>query len=167
MNRFYAGLHGLLTRERELYEQAVTLSRAKKEAVLGNKVAELDALIRSEQGLVNGLQAAEGKRLACAGEFAALTGCDPAGVTLAAMVEAAPGDLRPALAEMHKSLRETLETLLVLNEENRLLVESQLQYTQYMLSVLSEESATHLYSSHGVENEKPKEPPQRTMDFSV
>jgi flagellar biosynthesis/type III secretory pathway chaperone len=164
---FYDDLRSLLARETALYEKAVGLSRDKKEAVMGNKVAELDLLIRAEQGLVNDLQTAEKQRLACLREFAAQNGCDPAAVTLAGMVEAAPEGERAALAETHAVLRKTLETLLALNEENRLLVESQLQYTRYMLSVLTEEDATHMYSPQGGEKEKPREPAQRTMDFSV
>jgi len=167
MGAFYETLRDLLTRERVLYEQAVELSRSKKEAVMNNKVAEVDVLIRSEQRLINDLQAAESKRLACLQDFAAHSGRDPAGMTLAGMVEAAPENERASLAEIHGALRSTLETLLALNEENRVLVESQLQYTQYMLSVLTDEDATHTYSSRGGEKTKTAEPPQRTMDFSI
>jgi flagellar biosynthesis/type III secretory pathway chaperone len=167
MNGFYDTLQELLAQEKALYEQAVKLSRDKKEAVLGNKVAELDLLVRSEQKLISDLQAAEQRRMVSIHEFTAKLGIDPAAVTLAAMVESAPESRRKPLAEVHGALRETLETLLALNDENRVLVEAQLQYTRYMLSVLTEEDATHTYSSHRGEKEKSKEPPQRTMDFSV
>jgi len=124
-------------------------------------------LIRSEQGLLNDLQDAERKRLTCLEAYAGQTGGDPAGVTLAQMVESAPEDMRGSLAGIHGSMRATLESLMAINEENRLLVESQLMYTRYMLSALTEEGATHTYSSQGGEKGKPAEPPQRTMDFSV
>ena len=165
MNGFYTTLRGLLAQEKDLYAEAVGVSQAKKEAVSKGQVAELDGIVRAEQGLVIRLQTAERRRLDCLGDYAALTGRGTGDVTLAEMVESAPESERVSLAQLHEELRTLLESLLALNQENRLLVESRLQYTQYMLSVLTDNDSSNNYAAPG--SEQQREPTPNLMDFTV
>ena len=166
MSRFYEALRELLAQEKSLYAEAVGVSRSKKEAVLNGQVAELDALVRSEQGLLVRMQTAERRRMDCVGDYAARTGRAARDVTLSEMVDSAPAGERVSLAELHEELRGLLETLRALGEENRQLVESRLEYTRFMLSVLTEEDgASHTYTSRGAEHEAP--PARGLMDLSV
>ncbi len=143
-------IFGLLSVERDLYSELLRLSTQKKDAVTESKVSLLDEIVRSEQTLLIKLGEAERRRKRETSQLAKLCGKPEDKMTLTEVAALADAGMKTRLMALREELSGILQEQMVQNDQNKSLIESRLEYINYMLSAVSDSSAnTGLYSDKG------------------
>ncbi len=155
-------LIGVLSEEKEVFEELIELAGQKKDAVYQKDLEQLDAVVRREQGAVMRLGHWEKQRLSCLDALKDRPGSE----TLLFFAEMAPPAEKETLLTLHEQLSNLIQTLKKLNAENKALTESRLEYVRFVLDVLSEDQMTGVYGAGGV-SPAGKEAPKKILDKTV
>ena len=132
MNEYIARLIELLTAQRDIYAQLAALSERKRESILGNSVDVLDKVIKEEQLLLARLQELELGRKSLLGSLAVVIGRPAETLSITDILDACPPSLQTSLIQIQKELYAQLQAQGNINEVNRKLIETRLEYLRFM-----------------------------------
>jgi len=167
MNDLFTALCNLLAAEKGVYTQLVSLSRDKKDAVVANKIEDLDNIVRTEQGHLVRINELERERRRLMEEFEALAQKPAAELQIKDIIEICPEDKRPELEAIHVELVAVLDEQVKLNDVNRQLVESRLEYINFLIDTMGEETdGSNPYNSTGADA-RTREQRSRIIDQRV
>lgn len=153
LNRFA----DMLVNGKLLYSQMVTLSKEKKEAILSNKIDELDRVVRDEQNQLVRLQEWEKNRKRCAEEFAFKLGRSASDISIQNIIETAPDEQKQKLEGLHAELLKVVEEQVAINDVNRKLIETRLEYINMVVdTVRGDTDSSQMYSQSGAERDRQK-----------
>ncbi len=165
MERF-AEFIGILTREKECCEALLAQSHKKKEALVQNDVAAIEASTAKELDLIQSMTDAEQERLAQTRRIAEDLGCGETELTIHKMIELSDEAGAQKLTELWAQFGGILKEQLRLNELNNSLIEAQLSYIDYMINVTSAPSTlTNSYTARGGAQESDSQ--QKFFDHQI
>lgn len=141
----------IMSEGRAIYEELVRLSRDKKLAIADRSVDSLDALVRAEQGVVMRLSQWEKSRAECVARLAAQYSA-PEGAPFTWFAQKAPPEERSVFTKLHSELGALLKELSALNDDNKRMLESRLDYVRFAIDTLSDSNLS-VYDSRGGEQE--------------
>lgn len=140
MSAFLGELLQAMSAEREACTRLVELAKVKKEQLIGNRVSEINLTVRSEAEAVKKLKAAAKHRVEAVKAIALEHGI--AGeIDFARTIALLPADKRAAVENFKEDFAKTIEELASLNELNQRLIETQIQYTEFCLSMVTGSSS--------------------------
>ncbi len=139
MQNMVAPLCEVLSAEVDAHQELYVLSQSKKEAIIHNNISELDDIVKREQLHLTQVQDCERKRRAAVLALAVRLNRPAETITVVDFIEAAT----PAEAEQLSQTNEKLAGLLLrqkeINELNRRLIESRLEFINYTLSTVAQQ----------------------------
>ncbi len=138
--------------EKAVYEEVVSLSAKKSEAIAGGQIDILNEIVRDEQTCLVKIHDLERRREAISGKFSELCGKPAKEITMRDIIEVAPESGRGALQALHAELSDVLSRQSELNDINRRLIESKLEYINFSLDVMTSNGNTGTYSQAGSES---------------
>ena len=146
----YTEYLAVLERETACCEALLAKSREKKEALIHNDVAAIEAITAVEADLIQSMSEAEQERLAQTRRIAEKLGRSPESLTISAMIELMDGPEEAELIRLRDALGGILEEQQRLNELNRSLIETQLSYIDYMINATTApETLNNSYTASG------------------
>ncbi|MDR0380579.1 MAG: flagellar protein FlgN [Oscillospiraceae bacterium] len=142
----------VLTAERDVHRELLDLSESKKGAITENNISDLDGIVKQEQVLLTRLNEWERKRRDCVSALAVRLGQHTSDIVLQDFLNVS--DVRHAerLNALCTELTDLLDRQVRLNDVNRRLIESRLDYIQYTLDAVSQrQSPSLLYDGGGAD----------------
>lgn len=153
MKSLFKQLLDILTEEKEIYAALLGLSKEKKEAIVGSALESINRIVRDEQVLVAKIQDREKARMKCVMALSQLSGKPGASLQDFAGLAQDSAE-RAQLDRLQESLPELISELQGLNDINRGLIESRLQYVQFVMDSMTPGSGAQIYGAQG-EDSKP------------
>lgn len=147
---------GILSEEKDVHAELLELSKQKKEAILNNSVSELDKIVSREQALVSRVTQWEKARQRCVDELSVRTGRLASQIDFRSFCDAASPNLRGRLEELHTQMRQQLEELRKVNDINKKMIESRLDYVNFAIDAMTG-GGSQAYGSTGSDAPKPKQ----------
>ncbi|MEK0313761.1 flagellar protein FlgN [Cohnella sp. 56] len=130
-----------------LYDQLIGLSRAKREAVIANRVDEVAAITNREARLVQQAGELESKRAAAVQQLVSGMGLGTRPVRMEQLIRIVPSaEAKRALQTVTSRLAESTDELRRLNDANQRLIRTHLEFIHYSIDVIagpSEDEATY------------------------
>ncbi|MDR3207457.1 MAG: flagellar protein FlgN [Oscillospiraceae bacterium] len=126
----------VLSDERALHADLLALSTQKKDAITKNDVTALDNIVKGEELLLARLNNLERLRRECVSELAAELGRPAEEIVLRDFLSVSPPEQREQLTGLHRELRSLLERQIGINEINKRLIESRLEYIHYTMEAV-------------------------------
>ena len=168
MDEIIDGLIFVLEHQKKLYSELLKLSAAKKEAIPSGRVEQLDKIVREEQMILMSLGDMERKRKRMSRELSIEAGGGPKDeMTISDIMAFASAEQAQKLGKIQSELGEIVEEQIKYNETNKKLLESRIEYINYMINMVSENfDASSTYSSEGAEGKR-KEQKINIIDASV
>ena len=149
MERF-AQFIGILTREKGCCEALLEQSRKKKESLIKNDVAAIEAITPVELDLIQSMTDVEQERLAQTRRIAENLGIPAEELTIQKMIELSDEAEAARLTQLWVEFGGILEEQLRLNMLNNSMIEAQLNYIDYMFNVTTTPSTlTNSYTASG------------------
>ncbi len=140
----------LLELQKDLYSQLLDLSEQKKMAITQSSLDELDKIVRAEQLLLIKASDLERRRKKATDEISKVTDISSAELSLRKIGEIAPDHLKAEIMDLHSELSVLLDKQVKINEINRRLLESRIEYINFMISTSSPDAdASNKYGSAG------------------
>ena len=145
-----------LSAEREVHRELLTLSAKKKEAITKNDVTSLDRIVRGEEVLLSRLSHWEKKRKECVQTLSGKVGRPEEEVVIQDFFPLCEPDQKDRLSSLFRELTTLLEKQIAVNEINKRLIESRLEYINYSLETVAGNGldAYHTYGGGGLENDR-------------
>ena len=126
-----------MTAERDACFRLLELGKAKKDQLIENRVTELNLTVRAESEAVKKLKAAAKRRTEALKGMALEFYIDHP-IEFGDVLELLPSEVRAETRGIKASVQAAVEELVALNALNQRLIETQIQYTEFCLSMLTE-----------------------------
>lgn len=165
MNELISRLTNLLTDQRDVYIKLIGLSEQKKETILNNQVEALDRIVKKEQLLLVELQELERQRKGIMEAVAKLLDCPAGEITIQDILDHCPPSLENNLLYIQKELTTQLQAQVNINEVNRKLLESRLEYISFMMDTANADY-TNAYQPNATDVKK-TQTNSRIIDLGV
>ncbi len=136
MSVFLEELLEAMAAELNACSRLLELGKAKKEQLIHNRVNELNATVRAEAEAVKKLKSAAKRRQEALKGIALEHGIQDE-VSFDAVLGFLPADKRAEAEQCKLSLKNSVEELSALNALNQRLIETQIQYTEFCINVLT------------------------------
>jgi len=127
------------------------LSQKKKDVIIQGDVAELERIVQAEQLVMSQIMAIERARHEAATALARERGLPEGEVSFSQLVQLARGEEREQLEAFRQEFSHVLQEQTLINELNRSLIETQLQFINITLDavVQAQEGNHNNYTSEG------------------
>lgn len=142
----------VMREEKAIYQDLLSLSENKTDAIADKNVNNLDAIVRQEQSAILRLNQCEKRRLHYVGLLCQNTGEHPETVTMLRFAEYATPDGSLELHALHDELSDILKRLSDKNHTNRALLESRLEYVHFAMDMLNTEQSPGVYDMGGFDS---------------
>ncbi|MCL2747419.1 MAG: flagellar protein FlgN [Oscillospiraceae bacterium] len=149
-----------LSAEREVHRELLRLSARKRDAITSNDVSSLDKIVKNEETLLSRLGHWEKVRKACVVDLAKEVGRPAGEIVLKDFFEFCTERQKEQLSDLHTELGALLEKQITINEINKRLIESRLEYINFSLetAVGGGQAAYHNYG----DGQNAVRPPSKT-----
>lgn len=157
MGANFGPLLGILDEMVAVHSQLAQLSTEKQQVIIKNDTARLSAIAQQEMRLMHQSTALDKKRAQAAAALAHEAGLPGGEITVSQLISIADENDRARLAGIRKELGALLSTQKSLNEINRGLLETHIEYTDLMLNLMvgPEDPLNNIYGAQGAgEKEK-------------
>jgi flagellar biosynthesis/type III secretory pathway chaperone len=151
----------VLASEKELHTGLLALSTQKKDAITKNDVRALDSIVKGEELLLARLNNLERQRRECVAELASGLGRPAEEIVLKDFMEVSSPEQRERLSGLHKDLSSLLERQIGVNEINKRLIESRLEYIHYTMEAVAGGDAVS-YQTYGAVGHEAARPARKT-----
>ena len=138
-----------LESEREVHRELLEFSERKRTAITSNDVPTLDKIVKNEEVLLSRLNHLEKKRMDCVRDLATHEGRPAREIILQDFLELCDETQRNRLHELHLDLKSLLERQIAINETNKRLVESRLEYIRFSLETATGEGQSAYQTYEG------------------
>jgi len=142
-----------LSIERDVHRELLWLSEQKKDAITKNDVSSLDRIVKEEEVLLPTLLQCERRRKDCMQALAGQLDHGPQEMTLQNILPLCEPEQRERLTELQGDLKSLLERQVTINDLNKKLIESRLEYISYSLETLSDagQESFQTYGGEGLD----------------
>lgn len=151
MKQIIDGVYELLLEQKAVQETLLDLARKKRDAVVKNDTDELSLIVADEYVALSNMKKIEKQRTKLSNEAAALAGKSPEDMTVTELVELAEESQKAKLEAVRSELMDIIGKLKSQNDENRSLVEMQLEFNSILMSAVggSEDPLNNFYGDDG------------------
>ncbi|MCR5249155.1 MAG: flagellar protein FlgN [Lachnospiraceae bacterium] len=128
----------VLEKENAEYGKLIALSEEKTPVIIRGDLEKLNAITEKEQEIVGGIQQMEKQRIQIMNDIAEVTnrkGEELKLTDLITMMEKRPAEQK-RLREIHDALKQTMDHIKRVNEQNRELLQSSLEMVQFEMNLL-------------------------------
>ncbi|MDR1559399.1 MAG: flagellar protein FlgN [Clostridiales bacterium] len=137
----------LLQSQSALYSELLESARQKKSYVINNEIEALRRLTARENGLIGKLRRTERDRAAYVNEIEKRLGVPRESLTLAELIERVKdAPARKQLEELRMSVRADMDELKILNEQNKALINHNLEYIDFTMNLILGSAARPVYA---------------------
>ena len=145
-----------LSAQRDVHGELLTLSTEKKDAIVNNDVRSLDRIVKGEEVLLSRLNHWEHKRKECVQTLAGQVGRPAQEIGWQDFLPAGDPQQREHLTELHRDLKILLEKQIAVNDINKRLIESRLEYIDFSLETIAGEGqgSFQTYGGEGLEPDR-------------
>ena len=165
MTEIISRLITALGEQRDIYIKLYQLSLQKREAIESQDLDKLNLIVKDEQPLLIQLNESERGRVKILGELAPSLNKSAEKISLQDITEVCPTSFVAPLKRIHVELSNALTSQVSLNDVNRKLIESRLEYISFMMDSTSNEF-NNAYNLTGTDaRRKPNGP--RLIDLEV
>jgi flagellar biosynthesis/type III secretory pathway chaperone len=164
-NKQFSNLITILGLQRDIYIKLHELSVEKRTAIENQDIKTLERIVKDEQPLMFMLTENERERKNLMVFFANKTDIEAEKITIQDIVNICPQSFITALKRTQVELTNIVQAQVSINEINRRLIESRLEYVSFMLDS-SRDDAANAYNRSGAENRGKTQGPS-TIDFGV
>ncbi|KYZ76482.1 hypothetical protein AXX12_08600 [Anaerosporomusa subterranea] len=148
-----------------VYRVILEISRKKKQALVSANVEELDQLIKQEENLILQIGKQEMVRNKISLDLAAVYALPPEEFTLAKAKELGGAEVAAKLQALENELTSIINDLAPLNKMNSELIQQSLNYVNYSLNLLTQNSTGTNYGAKGTDKSAPR--PNALIDAKV
>lgn len=147
-NEILESVYRLLLEQKSVQEQLLRLAFSKKDCVVKNNTEALNQIVQEEYAQLSRMNNIEKKRGALLAEA---WGDEARSLTIGSLAKEAGGDLENRLLTVQKELSELISTLQECNQDNKALLQIQLEYTEMMVNFLggSADPLNNFYGTDG------------------
>ena len=138
-----------LSEEKNICAELLELAGEKQKAIMDKDIDALDAVVRREQGAALRLGHWEKQRLACMDALNVNVQAPSGTATALFFADSAPPEEARAIRTLCGELGALVSELAGRNAENKVLVESRLEYARFVMDALSAEESAGLYGAGG------------------
>ena len=151
MRKTLADLCALLTEQKEVLSNMLTLAKEERQIIIGGESDKLESIIRLELKELNKLGAIEKKRLALHEVIAVELGLQSDELTVTKIAEKAQPDEQEAIRKLQTELTPIIEEHSAVNMENRELIKAHVDYSETMLELMvgTEDPLNNMYGGDG------------------
>lgn len=158
MKDLLTGLIDVVQQELAIYQSILGKANQKKEALIKNDINMLEHIVARESGVVKTMQELEERREGLIRAIAQKHGLDEKKATLADIAALYP-EKSETLLKLKSDLGSVLAEIQKLNEANKALLDTHLQYTSFCINLLAGAVSTlntYSYSGHISEPQESK-----------
>jgi len=151
MRRSLTELCDLLNEQKKVLENMLELSREERQIIISNESDKLESVIRLELKELSKLGAVEKTRMALQKVIAGELGLPEDELTVSAIAERVQPDERETIREIQKELMILIDQHTEINNENRELIKSHIEYSETMLELMvgEEDPLNNFYGGDG------------------
>jgi flagellar biosynthesis/type III secretory pathway chaperone len=141
----------LLSEQKKIQSELLSLSYGKRKAVLGNQTELINGIVQKENMYLSAARALEKKREQILPVLSEHFGIPESGVTVSVIIEKTSGELQSRFMAVQKELSVILKTQTELNRLNQDLLKARLDYTNTVLDLLvgPEDPLNNFYNEDG------------------
>lgn len=165
MDKVFSSLITVLSLQCDIYTKLYELSTDKRKALEKKDVTALDKIVKDEQPLMFMLTENERERKNLMSSFAEKLEKPADSITIQEIIDICPQPFLAALKRAQVELTNIVQEQVRINEVNRKLIESRLEYISFMLDT-TREDITNAYNLTGSEARKSPRGPT-TIDFGI
>jgi flagellar biosynthesis/type III secretory pathway chaperone len=148
-----------------VYRLILEVSRKKKQALISARVEELEVLIKQEENLILQIGKKEAVRRKIAVDLASVYALPPEEFNLAKAKELGGAEVAAKLQALEDELASIISDLTPLNKTNSELIQQSLNYVNYSLNLLTQNSAGTNYAERGTNRSASR--PKALIDAKV
>ena len=149
MEEWIIALKDVMTAEKDAYFELLSLSEKKKDILIQNDIAALNTLIRRETEQMRLIKPLAQERQTLSKNIKEHYGLSKL-ETIDDVISLADGRLKDELATLKKDYNQILKRLSDCNDLNKKLIETQMQYTDFCIGVLTQNMKTSdIYNGNG------------------
>ena len=160
------GLIDVVQQELTVYQSVLGKANQKKEALIKNDISMLEHIVARESGIVKTMQELEQRREGLIRAIAEKHGLDEQKATLADIAALYP-DKSETLLTLKTELSRVLAEIQKLNEANKALLDTHLQYTSFCINLLTGAASQLGTYSHSGQISEQKESKTLVLDQMV
>ena len=151
MRQILGELCDLLGEQKKALENMIELSREERQILIKGESDKLESVVRLELRELSKLGAVEKKRLALHKKIASELGMAEDDVTVTAITARAKPEEREQIIKLQEELTALISQHTTLNNENRELVKSHIEYSESMLELMlgTEDPLNNFYGGDG------------------
>ena len=144
-------LFDLLLEQKSVLESLLEMSREERQVIISGESKKLEDIVRLELKELSKLGAIEKKRAALHPDISAEFGLPESDISVSAIAERSEPDEREAIRKLQTELTALINQHSVLNQENRELIKTHLEYSESMLDLVfgSEDPLNNFYGGDG------------------
>lgn len=140
----------ILKQECEIYKGLLEISEQKKDILMQGDVDALDDMVSREKEALQKISSLERMREDTAGSVALEQSISAQNVRLEEIIETCSGKEKDALERIKSELEEVVEALSINNAHNKMLIDTQLQYSAFCIEMLTgQTNMTNTYTNSG------------------
>ena len=128
MHPLLTELAALLRQEIDRYRHLLTLVRRERRGIVRGELAGLVGIVQKKEAVTRDLAQVEEARVCLLKRIARESGREEESLTLARVVEMAPGDFKTTLADLLAEFRSVVGLLIAANDVNRELLDKSLEF---------------------------------------
>lgn len=149
MEQLIYALKNAMTAEKDAYLSLLGLSERKRDILINNDVEGLSKLIREETNCIKAMKPLSSEREAILGQMAQKKGI-VGNIKMDELITLANGCMQQELSDLKQEFNQAIMELSRLNELNKKLIDTHLQYTSFCIETLTQSGNTgDTYSSTG------------------
>lgn len=165
MDKIFSNLITVLGLQCDIYTKLYELSTEKRTALEKQDIVALDKIVKDEQPLMFMLSENERERKSLMSSFSEKLGIPEEKITVQDIINICPQSFLAALKRTQVELTNIVQAQININDINRRLIESRLEYISFMLDS-TRDDITNAYNLTGTEARKMPRGPT-TIDFGV
>jgi len=149
----FTSLLSLLNQQLELHHELLAIGEEQRQHIIANRTEELDSLVRQQAERLKKLTALEKKRLVVTGELHKDLQLAERTFTLSELIPYATTAQQRELTSLLNDFAPLLEKLKLSNETNKMLLQTNIELNELMLSLLADtaDPLNNLYRGDGSE----------------
>lgn len=151
LNESIGGIYALLLEQMDVQKQLLSISRNKRDVIAKSDTDELESIITLEYELMSKMKLVEKRRTLEMSRLSDFTDIPVRDIKITDLISLSGSDMGAKLGAVHRELLDTIDALRDQNQQNLMLLETQLEYTDMMLNFFggSEDPLNNFYGTDG------------------
>lgn len=151
MEKYSSGLLDILKNQKNLYRQLLSLSLEKRSVLIKGNIAELERITKEEETLIIQVGRLEEQRQALHNALANHFALSPVELSISRLIDRIEEPLKTRFAAVFDDINEIIGQIVEANNNNTDLINSSLEYVNFSLNLLTNNSVTPSYTEEELE----------------